>query len=116
MIGAGEKEFQVRAGRNRTGSFRFEAKAAAGKQTIEISFLNDFYDPNAKDERKRDRNLIVHRLKVSGPKEFKSTVIPETHKKLIFVRPNKDLNAYDVETAMSMIAGSARSMGLKVEG
>ena len=28
----------------------------------------------------------------------------------------KDLNAYDVETAMSMIAGSARSMGLKVEG
>ena len=28
----------------------------------------------------------------------------------------KDLNAYDVETAMTMIAGSARSMGLKVEG
>jgi large subunit ribosomal protein L11 len=28
----------------------------------------------------------------------------------------KDLNAYDVETAMTMIAGSARSMGLTVEG
>jgi large subunit ribosomal protein L11 len=28
----------------------------------------------------------------------------------------KDLNAYDVETAMSMIAGSARSMGIQVEG
>jgi large subunit ribosomal protein L11 len=28
----------------------------------------------------------------------------------------KDLNAYDVETAMTMIAGSARSMGLQVEG
>jgi large subunit ribosomal protein L11 len=28
----------------------------------------------------------------------------------------KDLNAYDVEQAMSMIAGSARSMGLQVEG
>ena len=27
----------------------------------------------------------------------------------------KDLNAYDVETAMTMIAGSARSMGLQVE-
>ena len=27
-----------------------------------------------------------------------------------------DLNAYDVEQAMSMIAGSARSMGLQVEG
>ncbi|MBN9307799.1 MAG: 50S ribosomal protein L11, partial [Devosia sp.] len=28
----------------------------------------------------------------------------------------KDLNAYDVEQAVSMIAGSARSMGLQVEG
>jgi len=28
----------------------------------------------------------------------------------------KDLNAYDVEHAMTMIAGSARSMGLQVEG
>jgi large subunit ribosomal protein L11 len=28
----------------------------------------------------------------------------------------KDLNAYDVDAAASMIAGSARSMGLQVEG
>ena len=28
----------------------------------------------------------------------------------------KDLNAYDVERAMSVIAGSARSMGIQVEG
>ena len=28
----------------------------------------------------------------------------------------KDLNAYDIEEAMSMIAGSARSMGMQVEG
>ena len=28
----------------------------------------------------------------------------------------KDLNAYDIDAAMKMIAGSARSMGLQVEG
>ena len=28
----------------------------------------------------------------------------------------KDLNAYDVDQAMTMIAGSARSMGIQVEG
>jgi large subunit ribosomal protein L11 len=28
----------------------------------------------------------------------------------------KDLNAYDVDAAASMIAGSARSMGIQVEG
>lgn len=95
LPGVGEKEFQVRAGRNRTGEFKQELKAKAGKQAVEISFLNDFYDPNAKDERKRDRNLIVHRLKVSGPKEFKATEIPETHKKLVIVRPSKELNDYE---------------------
>ena len=34
----------------------------------------------------------------------------------IAVQKMKDLNAYDVEHAMSMIAGSARSMGIQVEG
>ncbi len=95
LPGIGEKEFQVRAARNKTGEFKQELKTKGGKQTVEISFLNDFYDPNAKDERKRDRNLIVHRLKVSGPKEFKATTIPETHKKLVIVRPSKDLNDYE---------------------
>lgn len=95
LPGIGEKEFQVRAGRNRSGEFKQELKANAGKQAIEISFLNDFYDPDAKDERKRDRNLIVHRLKISGPKEFKATEIPDTHKRLVIVRPGKDLNDYE---------------------
>lgn len=95
LPGIGEKEFQVRAGRNRSGEFKQELKANAGKQAIEISFLNDFYDPNAKDERKRDRNLIVHRLKISGPREFKATEIPESHQKLVIARPGKDLNDYE---------------------
>jgi hypothetical protein len=95
LVGGKDKEFQVRAGRNRTGEFKLETKAPAGKQVIEISFLNDFYDPNAKDERKRDRNLIVHRLKVAGPKEFKAAELSDTHKKLVFVRPGKDLNSYE---------------------
>ncbi len=41
-----------------------------------------------------------------------------THKQIreIAEKKLKDLNAYDVDAAVKMIAGSARSMGLQVEG
>ncbi len=118
LIGGGEKDFQVRASRNRTGEFKFEAKTYAGMHRFEISFMNDFYDPNFKDEKKRDRNLIVHRLKVSGPKEFKPTEIPETHKKLVIVRPDKDLNDYEAAKQglaqhSSEMASAARLVAMK---
>jgi large subunit ribosomal protein L11 len=48
-------------------------------------------------------------------KEFAGTI---TQKQIREIAEKKmaDLNAYNVEQAMSMIAGSARSMGLQVEG
>ena len=48
-------------------------------------------------------------------KEFAGTI---TQKQIREIAEKKmaDLNAYDVDQAMSMIAGSARSMGLQVEG
>ena len=42
--------------------------------------------------------------------------ITEAQLRDIAEKKMKDLNADDVETAMSMIAGSARSMGIQVEG
>ena len=42
--------------------------------------------------------------------------ITQTQIREIAEKKMKDLNAYDVEQAMTMIAGSARSMGIQVEG
>lgn len=94
VAGVAEKEFSVRSGRNRPGEFKQQLKLAAGKYSLEISFTNDFYDPDAADERRRDRNLFVHRVKLTGPTDFKPVELPETHKRLVFVRPGNGLNDY----------------------
>ena len=41
--------------------FRLTVPAEAGEHTLGLSFLNDYYKPNA------DRNLIVHRVEIRGP-------------------------------------------------
>jgi large subunit ribosomal protein L11 len=48
-------------------------------------------------------------------KEFAGTITQQQIRE-IAEKKMADLNAYDVDQAMSMIAGSARSMGLQVEG
>ncbi|MBM3992390.1 MAG: DUF1592 domain-containing protein, partial [Planctomycetes bacterium] len=40
---------------------------AAGKQRFSVWFVNDFYDPDHPDRKKRDRNLYVEWLEIAGP-------------------------------------------------
>jgi large subunit ribosomal protein L11 len=50
------------------------------------------------------------------PGKESAGVITNKQLREIAEKKMKDLNAYDVDQAMTMIAGSARSMGLQVEG
>ena len=50
------------------------------------------------------------------PGRDKAGKITQAQVKEIAEKKMNDLNAYDVEQAMTMIAGSARSMGIQVEG
>ncbi|MFK7739551.1 MAG: DUF1592 domain-containing protein [Planctomycetota bacterium] len=47
--------------------FEHEVEFAGGLRRLELSFVNDFYDPKNPDRKRRDRNLLVHRLEVIGP-------------------------------------------------
>jgi len=50
------------------------------------------------------------------PGKESAGTISSKHIREIAEKKMSDLNAYDVEQAMTMIAGSARSMGIQVEG
>lgn len=41
----------------------------AGTHRVEIAFVNDFWDPDNPDPKRRDRNLFVDRVVVEGPME-----------------------------------------------
>lgn len=47
--------------------FEFQQKMGAGKQTLEMQFSNDFYDGKAKNPKRRDRNIYLKSIQVSGP-------------------------------------------------
>ena len=68
---------------------------------------------------KKAAGLKIGKKPASGSKQpGKDVAATITQKQIreIAEAKMKDLNAYDVDAAMTMIAGSARSMGIQVEG
>jgi hypothetical protein len=47
--------------------FVVEVRLKKRRHKIELSFINDFYDPKHPNPRRRDRNLLIESLEVVGP-------------------------------------------------
>jgi hypothetical protein len=77
------KELPVRgvAGQPQTALVVLPLKA--GGRRIGVEFLNDFYDPEASDPERRDRNLYVGTIEVIGPLDEQLASLPETHTRII---------------------------------
>jgi hypothetical protein len=69
-------EYSVRVDVIKPGAFKVAA-----------AFTNDFYDPDATDPKRRDRNLRVHLIEVAGPFNAKPVEPSKAYKKVFFVRP-----------------------------
>ena len=50
-----------------TKTFPIRLTIPAGRHTLGVAFLNDYYDPQNPDEKNRDRNLILEYIDVQGP-------------------------------------------------
>jgi len=60
-------ERDVEADRAKPERIVWEGEIEAGTRSIGVRFLNDFWDPNAADPKRRDRNLAVGAIAVEGP-------------------------------------------------
>jgi mono/diheme cytochrome c family protein len=60
-------EHEVAATPDKPMAITWEGTLAAGERRVGARFLNDFYDPNAADQRRRDRNLAVGAIRIEGP-------------------------------------------------
>jgi len=58
-------EVQARDAEPKTYEHRF--RVTSGRHRVALAFLNDFYDEKARDRARRDRNLILRDLEISGP-------------------------------------------------
>lgn len=59
--------FAIEAESSRPRMVEFPVGLRRGEQWLEMAFLNDHYDPNHPDPRRRDRNLHIHRVDLVGP-------------------------------------------------
>lgn len=83
--------------------FEITARFPRGKQTVEVAFLNDHYDPGNPDPNRRDRNLFINKIELIGPDHNLDARYPESHKRIVFVRPGeKGLD--ELQAAQQVIA------------
>jgi len=87
------KEIKVFETQNRRRSefrnYELKLEVAAGKHKFAAAFINDFYDPNNKNERRRDRNLNIEYVEIAGPIGVRPEQLPASHKQIVFVEPGK---------------------------
>ncbi len=88
--------FDVKALRDNPERYEIDVHLGAGQHKLVAAFINDFYDPKNPDPTRRDRNLMVYYLDVSGPLGFDYARLPESHHRLIPHPPSEDNRAKDI--------------------
>ncbi len=87
-------EFEVK-GHRKANWFEHDVTLSAGSHRIGGAFLNDFYNPEAEDERRRDRNLAIGTIEVIGPEGGGPPAWHETHRRFVTVRPSENVSVKD---------------------
>jgi hypothetical protein len=93
------KTFDINTGR---GSRTYELQTKlepGGEQRLSAHFLNDFYDPENPDERRRDRNLRIYAFEIDGPLDLRSEDFPEVHRTLAATTPSDTVSVGDAARA-----------------
>ena len=93
------KVFAVIARRFESRAYEIKVRIPAGKHTLASRFVNDFYDPGAADENRRDRNLYVRALEITGPVDLRPEEFPEAHRRLIVATPAAGKSVTDAARA-----------------
>ena len=87
VAGKDVQTFDVKNRRGHSKVFTFRMKVEPGNHHVAFVFTNDFYDPQAKNPNRRDRNLIVDSLEIEGPLAVPPPPPSEIQKELLFCGP-----------------------------
>lgn len=79
--------FEVKNSIRKLEVFEQRVPITRGKHQIAAAFLNDFYDPENKNPKRRDRNLVVAQIELRGPVEVDPKDLPEKSRELVAEHP-----------------------------
>ncbi len=98
LAGQKVKVFDVNADQMRG---RYEIKydvPVGGVHRLSAHFLNDFEDPTAEDQSRRDRNLIIDSFEVDGPLDPQAEDYPPAHRWIVAFKPDANRSALEAAT------------------
>jgi hypothetical protein len=98
LDGKAKKVFEVRATREAPQTYELRLQVEKGKHRLAAAFINDYYNPTAKDPKDRDRNLYVAFLEVAGPLDVPVPSVNETpavRRPLVIVQPGTGKSVKD---------------------
>lgn len=77
------REWSVEEPLGTPGNHRIELDAGSDAPlTLAVAFTNDRHDPEAEDPEQRDRNLLVHEIRLVGPIDGPRLPKPESHRRI----------------------------------
>jgi hypothetical protein len=84
------KQFEVGVDRENPRAYSLQTRIEASAREIQVTFVNDYYNPGAADRNRRDRNLGVNWIHIEGPLD-RQTVSP-AQANFLFATPNRELS------------------------
>ena len=83
------KVFDVKARPNAMQMHLIEVDLVAREYELAAAFINDYYKPEAKDPRERDRNLFIRAIELEGPLKLPPEAFPGSLRRLMIAQPGK---------------------------
>jgi len=80
-------EVEVRGTLDAPSLIELPADMTAGEQSIQVTFINDYYEPDHPDPNNRDRNAYLQFVEVVGPLE-RNAALPGSHHQILFSQPD----------------------------
>ncbi|WP_339745191.1 DUF1592 domain-containing protein [uncultured Rubinisphaera sp.] len=62
-----------------------------GDHELDVAFENDFYDPDAEDPKRRDRNMYLKYVEIIGPEKVPDSAYPASHRMIVTATPSDKL-------------------------
>ncbi len=101
-------EFQVTATARAPQVLTNRLHLEPGRRRLAVAFLNDYYQPDAPNPRRRDRNFHLAGVEITAPPPPEPPPLPESHRRIFFVQPAAPTPEAEAACARTLIGAFAR--------
>jgi hypothetical protein len=99
--------FDVAAEADAPQQYSQTVELKVGDHKLIAKFVNDYYEPDNPDPKRRDRNLAVLKFEVCGPVEEDYEKLPESHRRILPHKTTPETQQQDAEEFLKRFASRA---------